>query len=462
MVMKRDRWTKRGSGIRRWIAVLLLFITLGMRTVGVHAAAGGGDAMTVLFSVNEDYDIALYGGRTGLAVVEEDFKAIKELGVDHLRVSFSWSNYEPEPDQFRHLDWLHDFVDLAEAYGITLMPYLCYAPYWATTDRTWNGTPKDYDDWYDFVYRMVSEFKDKIHIWEIWNEEDISQWWSGGIREYGRLLEVGARAVRDADPDATILMGGLTKPDAFFVRLILDGYGLADAFDVLPIHNYSESWNPIRMEDYITSWGTRFDDVRDVLDRYGRGQPIWINEIGYPTIDWRTEEHQANFIRRAVSTLMATGHIELISWYEIKDLFPSFRAIGDKNNYHLGLMTVDRRKKTGFYTYQNLVSLLNREPVVYLGEQVTALLPEESRWESHIVLHGFQRERDGTIILFAWTRSPADGITADLRLPVGRIASAKEYDLLGQASEAAFSENLLTGIELRRDAPRLFEIVPAD
>ena len=81
--------------------------------------------------------------------------------------------------------------------------------------------------------------------------------------------------------------------------------GLSSAFDVVPVHSYHESWSSATVESYLTSWGSPFNDIKQLLLAKGDGQEVWVNEIGYPTIGGRTEEDQASFIRRAVATLMS-------------------------------------------------------------------------------------------------------------------------------------------------------------
>ena len=102
------------------ISLCLLFVVCSPWLVG--------EAFPITFSTNEDYDIVMYGTPEGLKEVEEDFKLVKELGLSKVRVSFSWINYQPEPGQFSNHDWLQQFVDLAQEYNISRMPYLCYTP----------------------------------------------------------------------------------------------------------------------------------------------------------------------------------------------------------------------------------------------------------------------------------------------------------------------------------------------
>ncbi|MGI6149389.1 MAG: family 1 glycosylhydrolase [Firmicutes bacterium] len=442
-------------------AVVLLAV-ICLLAVPAFAEAVSGEVFTMTFSTNEDYDTSAYASASGLREVEEDFKLVKALGLDKLRVSFSWSNYEPMRGRFANLEWLHQFVDLAEAYEIELMPYFCYAPSWATPFGGWNEPPADLDDWYNYIYRMVSEFKDQIDVWEIWNEEDMSMWFTGSPAEFAQVLETGARAVRDADPDAIVLMGGITAPDEKYVEFMLD-QGLSSAFDVVPVHSYHESWSSATVESYLTSWGSPFNDIKQLLLAKGDGQEVWVNEIGYPTIGGRTEEDQASFIRRAVATLMSTEAVTLISWYEIKDLPQDFHlgVIGDDNNYHLGLTRVDRTPKLGFHTYQNIVELLNYEPVRYLGDAVRIEEIAPGRNPQRIYAHGFHRQNHDDIVLFVWLYGPKSVVDITLTLP-GVIAEMVEYDYDGTAHDASGFVGSSINLELRQDHARLFKVKLVD
>jgi hypothetical protein len=464
LLRSNHMYSKEGNEVKvsRVGSIVIVGTLIGLLLWG-SALAYGKQPIRVVFSTNEDYDISMYGTDEGLKEIEEDFQLIRELGVSRLRVSFSWSNYETAQGEFVNLEWLHRFVDLADEYDITLMPYLCYAPMWAAVYGHWSDPPEDYQYWYDYVYRMVSEFKDQIHYWEIWNEEDMDMWFSGSVKQYAKLLEMGAKAVRDANPEVTVIMGGLTWPNSAWLEQVLDQVE-PDTFDVLPIHSYAESWSSSSVESYLTSRGSDFDSIASVLHEKGTGQPIWLNEIGYPTIGAKTEVDQARFIRRAVATLMATERISLISWYEIKDLRQDTHlgVIGDSNNYYLGITYPDRTKKLGFYTLQDMVRELNDTPLTHIesGIGFTELEPDET--EPIVYLHGFRRETDGKVFLFAWLYGPDDEIEVNLEL-TGDVKEAIEHQLDGtlQAVERTRGNEILA-VKLVRNDARLFEITLTD
>jgi hypothetical protein len=56
---------------------------------------------------------------------------------------------------------------------------------------------------------MVNHFRDRIHYWALWNEQDIGYWNSwGNPEQYGRLLAPFVETVHKTDPQAKVIYGG--------------------------------------------------------------------------------------------------------------------------------------------------------------------------------------------------------------------------------------------------------------
>jgi len=148
--------------------------------------------------------------------------------------------------------------------------------------------------WADFVHNTVQRYKPGgtlavrqrwptgvgVRYWEIWNEPDLDQFWTGTVEEYYRLLEVAYQSVKATDPEATVLVGGL----AFYEKrtwlselLSLTGGDPARAyFDVLSFHYY---WAIYVGEDWMVQ-------ARAMLDAQGLSYvPIWITESGVTVWD---------------------------------------------------------------------------------------------------------------------------------------------------------------------------------
>jgi xylan 1,4-beta-xylosidase len=114
-------------------------------------------------------------------------------------------------------------------------------------DRTvfaYGGTispPKDWDRWGDLVRSLTAHLVSRYGLeevrdhwfFEVWNEANLSVFWSGTPQEYWRLYEVAARAVKDVDPG--IRVGG---PGSAAVGWIDDQMAVRAPVDFLSTHVY--------------------------------------------------------------------------------------------------------------------------------------------------------------------------------------------------------------------------------
>src|SRR5439155_22059244 len=75
-----------------------------------------------------------------------------------------------------------------------------YSVFWPPT------TPEQISAFNRYVAWMVSHFRDRIHYWALWNEQDIGYWNSwGNSEQYGNLLGPFVQAVHQTDPNAKVL-----------------------------------------------------------------------------------------------------------------------------------------------------------------------------------------------------------------------------------------------------------------
>jgi hypothetical protein len=184
-----------------------------------------------------------------LAAARSDLELLKTNNIHVLRISFSWLDMEPAPGKYDWSFW-DDFVRMAtDEYGVRLIPYVCYTPQWSssTNEDFWQQPPADNARFAGFMKQLVTRYKDRIHSWEIWNEPDNSYYWRGSVEQYAALLEAGARAVRQADPKATIVMGGLAW-NLNFLGTVLTNSAISNV-DVVNLHNYFETWASEPLED---------------------------------------------------------------------------------------------------------------------------------------------------------------------------------------------------------------------
>lgn len=172
-----------------------------------------------------------------------------------------------------------------------------------------------------------------VTVWEVWNEPDFTLFWLGTVEEYARMLEVSYVAIKQADPDAEVMVGGLVlfeKP-AFFQQM-LDIYKNDSTpvpgrypFDIVALHSYSDP----------TFTFASVQRTETLLGVYGlNDREIWINESGvavwddYPGPTWATrpdqrvfratQDEQANYIIQNAAYAFMSG-TEVLFHFQLFD-----------------------------------------------------------------------------------------------------------------------------------------------
>lgn len=176
------------------------------------------------------------------------------------------------------------FVDGSDGQYINRQNYWAYFV-WKTVERY------DGDGVNDAPVDSENGVKPVVKHWEMWNEPDFpcrgdfGGFWNGTPADYYRLLKVGYLAAKHADPEATIILGGLAHwpyPGQDWFQEFLDAVA-ADPekelqaqnnvyFDVLALHWYSNVRNTLISRDYAAQMTSR--GLNDKV--------IWINESGVP------------------------------------------------------------------------------------------------------------------------------------------------------------------------------------
>lgn len=366
--------------------------------------------------IGEDY---AEGART-LANARRDLALLHRQGLRVLRLSLPWEAMEPEPGRYDWKFW-DEYISLAtDQYHIRLLPYLCYTPRWAATVRNadfWREPPRDDAQFAEFVKRVVTRYRGRIHSWEIWNEPDNSYYWLGSVEQFAALLRAGSVAVREADPSAQVVMGGLAWNLSFLEAMLTNGPTMR-AVNIVNLHNYYETWaeDPLeRIPAYIGRAG-------DLLNRYHDPLPIWTAEVGYSSFRqgaqvsgqfraYYTYEHtpagQAAALFRALTLLQASGRVSLVTWYRLHDLPATQEVIGDVNNRFLGLVDTAGHPKPALRALRYFRALFhNGYQCLDTQARVT------KRLKSAAEVHAFARP-DGSVVVVAWLRTVVPGERGD-------------------------------------------------
>ena len=161
---------------------------------------------------------------------------------------------------------------------------------------------------------MVDHFRDRIHYWALWNEQDIGYWNSwGNAEEYGRVLGPFTKAVHRADPKAKVIYGGQADPTREFTQKALDVCQCASEIDVYAYHTYpgyGQNLNPEAM-DYGAYLTESPRALRELVTHYPGIKPdipFFDDEFNsIPTWVGSDESVQAKYVPRGFIYNLAAG-----------------------------------------------------------------------------------------------------------------------------------------------------------
>jgi hypothetical protein len=244
-----------------------------------------------------------------------------EGGVRWVRLgAFYWDLIEPQRTTPATYQWSAvEEASLRNAYanGLTVLGVVLFAPDWARKYPASACGPIDpgqLDRYAAFLGALVRRYKAPpyhVKYWELGNEPDTDVinerrtygcWGEPGQatfggEAYGEMLKVVYPAIKAADPEAQVLIGGLlldcdpTDPPpgqscapSRFLEGILDA-GAGNSFDIVSFHGYAH-WDTMQVVDETNPyWQGRGGVVlgkaqylREVMLRYGVEKPLMHTE----------------------------------------------------------------------------------------------------------------------------------------------------------------------------------------
>ncbi len=188
-----------------------------------------------------------------------------ELGAGFARISFRWWQIEPSPGVFNWTAADEYVWERAAPRGIRLFVSLGEPPEWAGGGTAHNRRPRDFLDWYRFVYAAVNRYKGYVKHWGIWNEPNLTVFLDDRA-SYQDIALWARKAIKDADPRAIVLGPEVSEhalDDGWFAQ-VMGTYG-KDFFDIVTVHVYTGSLQR-RMDEQVEPW------------RYGK--EVWLTETG--------------------------------------------------------------------------------------------------------------------------------------------------------------------------------------
>ena len=334
--------------------------------------------------------------------------ALTDSGADWTRVRIEWELIEPNepvPDQQPEYDWQYhdDNLRLVAATGVKMIATISDSPSWAASFPCGPLYSDRLDEFARYLTDLVKHYKEppfNIQHWELVNEPDSNRYISGHFTGHGcwaydgdlyaQMLAIANQAIKEVDPQATVIMGGIAY-DWFeeyggpFYRYFSDDAmvnGGGNHIDALNFHFFTDfheewdRWNP-NSDDRRYGWipaptcgnvddgvGTPYDvEGFDVVAKithfrnrmnvcFGVSTPVWLTEVGvhgFPD-DKGSLINQARYVIKVYARALSAG-VQNITWFSLDQ--PPYDRFGQ------ALLNPDFSPKPAFFAYQTLTSELD-------------------------------------------------------------------------------------------------------
>jgi len=333
-----------------------------------------------------------------LALYDDAFPTLLEAledsgaGWARVRVNWSWIQPNPPPSDYIWGPYHDDKLRLVAETGVRLIATVTDSPDWAAGSPCAPIYSDQLDEFAQFLTDLVNRYKQppyNIEHWELVNEPDYT-WpngWAGGLGcwgndgdKYAQMLAVAYPAIKGADPEATVLMGGVahdwfTEYAGPFYRYFPDDvmeHGGGDYIDTLTFHYFPdfhaewERWVPHGnpptcgiVDDGVgtpyEAWGidliAKTNHFRNRMSTcFGVDKPVWVTELaehGYAS-NPNSLAQQARYVIQGYARGLSAG-VENITWYALVTI---------NDSYEQGLLYDDWTPKPAFYAYKTMTSEL--------------------------------------------------------------------------------------------------------
>ena len=215
--------------------------------------------------------------------------------------------------------------------------------------------------WLNYVTAVVNRYKDRVHVWEVWNEPNNSMFWSStSAVNYTSLVAYTYNAIKAADSTAIVCAGGLdvsqSNYSTFFQTCVTNG--ILNKADVIVPHWYEGG----QLAEGSTILGKQ-NTYRSIISTAGYTTPMGSSECGFSAgWDWgpwaglttaQRETQQAKYLIRGILAFKSRGQ----HFYNAYDLIQE--SVSDPYLGGFGMVLSNRSTKRPVYTaFKDLCAFL--------------------------------------------------------------------------------------------------------
>jgi hypothetical protein len=267
---------------------------------------------------------------------------LKALGTHWVRIFVTWPDIEPAPGDFSS-GWLGTYEKLFRELprGTKVVADVVGTPQWETGSANEHTPPANPEDYAAFVGALAQRWGPRVAAYELWNEEDAPAWWVGAPDPvaYAALLRASYPVIKAAEPNATVLVGGLTGNDYPYLEGLYQA-GAKSYFDAVAVHT-DTACNIVSPYSFLRGMNERmipdsflaYREVHAVMLANGDDKPIWMTELSWRTTSAECEEgafagqkaqgvsedQQATYLSQAYNCLAQAPYVKVAIWFPLQD-----------------------------------------------------------------------------------------------------------------------------------------------
>jgi Glycosyl hydrolases family 39 len=229
----------------------------------------------------------------------------------------TWPDIEPTKGVWR-FENVDKSLQAAQAHGTDVLFTLGLTPTWASARPQepsgykpgYAAEPIDIQDWRDFVSAVATRYKGRVHEYEIGNEPNLHQFWTGSLDQMLALVREASPIIHGIDPTAIIVSPSATKGTdgvRWLAEFLQKGGG--QYVDVIGFHFYVPKQPPESMLPLIKQI------QQTMADNGAAGKPLWDTEAGWLDPNpYPNNELLAAYLARAYILHWAVG-VQRFYWY---------------------------------------------------------------------------------------------------------------------------------------------------
>jgi hypothetical protein len=251
------------------------------------------------------------------------------------------------------------------------MPMADGVPNWASADPNkshdasgdhWRKAyrPRSFSDYADYTRWIVSRYAPMgVHAYEVWNEPNLVNFWPSGVNatEFTEMLRAAYPVIKAADPQSTVVLGGLSGNDYPYLEKLYDA-GAKPYFDAVGVHPYTGIDPNSCWKDYGQTrnsvWAfCGLSEVHASMSARGDGdKPVWATEFGWSTnTGGVSEAQQADYLTKSFTKLETYPWVQKAFWYRFRNVFFLNDNAGDREA-NFGLLRTDYSTKPAYAAFK--------------------------------------------------------------------------------------------------------------